>query len=402
MLPLVTRLLPNPKRYEELLTVAQQVTVRLFFLVLLLHAAPAAAQLSTEDHLADPGFWPTQNLPTRDNITGPASCTHCHAAKAAAQKQTPMGRAAMSASVSDVLHAAPLMQFAPGKYQYKLETVADQTLYTTSLGEDSRSFPLLWAFGTGRVGQSYLFKKHGEAFFEARVTWFKSLKDIGFTPFRALLNPSSLEEAMERPVPHAEVGRCFGCHTTASSVGGEFDEAHLIPGVTCEACHGPGAAHVQAMKSASNNAAKPIKTAIFNSGLLSPNDAVDFCGACHGTFWDGKLIGVKGVSAARSAPFRLVTSKCWGKGDARLTCTACHDPHQQLETDPAAYDNACLACHAKSAGAAKLAGHDAPACHVATSRCTACHMVKVFVPEMNGKFTDHRIRIAKAGEPFPD
>jgi hypothetical protein len=29
-------------------------------------------------------------------------------------------------------------------------------------------------------------------------------------------------------------------------------------------------------------------------------------------------------------------------------------------------------------------------------------MQKVFVPEMNDKFTDHRIRIARAGEPFPE
>jgi hypothetical protein len=29
-------------------------------------------------------------------------------------------------------------------------------------------------------------------------------------------------------------------------------------------------------------------------------------------------------------------------------------------------------------------------------------MVKVYVPEMHSNFTDHRIRIAKPGEPFPD
>jgi hypothetical protein len=29
-------------------------------------------------------------------------------------------------------------------------------------------------------------------------------------------------------------------------------------------------------------------------------------------------------------------------------------------------------------------------------------MVKVYVPEMHSNFTDHRIRIAKGGEAFPD
>jgi hypothetical protein len=193
----------------------------------------------------------------------------------------------------------------------------------------------------------------------------------------------------------------LGCHTTGSSVGGRFDEKHLVPGVTCEACHGPGADHVQSMTNGAEASSRETTPAIFNSAHLSPGDAVDFCGACHGTWWDVKLSGVKGVSTARSAPYRLVTSKCWGKGDERLTCTACHDPHEQLESNAAAYDKACLKCHATSL---KL-GNSASArssCPIATSRCTSCHMVKVYVPEMHSKFTDHRIRIAKSGEAFPE
>jgi hypothetical protein len=313
-----------------------------------------------------------------------------------------MARAAMSTSLSDILHAHPLMVFGAGKYQYRIETGTSQSRYSVSAGSERLSFPLLWAFGTGRVGQSFLFKKENADFFEARVTYFERLGTLDFTPSRALLSPSGVEEAMDRPVGQAEVMRCFGCHATASSIGGYFDEAHLVPGVTCEACHGPGASHVKAMNADSTGASPEAKPAIFNSGRLSPADAVDFCGACHGTWWDVKLAGVKGVSSARSAPYRLVTSKCWGKGDARLTCTACHDPHEQLQTDAAAYDRACLKCHAGSLGSSKTVSHERPACPVATSRCTSCHMVKVYVPEMHDNFTDHRIRIAKAGEAFPD
>jgi hypothetical protein len=42
------------------------------------------------------------------------------------------------------------------------------------------------------------------------------------------------------------------------------------------------------------------------------------------------------------------------------------------------------------------------ACPVATKDCTSCHMQKVFVPEMHSNFTDHRIRVVHAGEPFPE
>jgi len=372
------------------------------FLAMIL-CVPAPCQLSTEDHLAEPGFWPTQDSPSRDNFTGSEACARCHGAKAAAQKKTPMARAAMPPSLSEILHAHPLMDFGPAKFQYQIETRTNQSHYSVTDGSERSSFPLLWAFGTGRVGQSYLFKKQSADFFEARVTYFETLGTLEFTPSRALLSPSSLEEAMDRPVGQAEVVRCFGCHATASSIGGHFDEAHLVPGVTCEACHGPGASHVQSMTAQSAGAPRETKPAIFNSAHLSPADAVDFCGACHGTWWDVKLAGVKGVSSARSAPYRLVTSKCWGKmGDARLTCTACHDPHEQLQTDAAAYDNACLNCHANSLKSTKAASRPGPACPVATSRCTSCHMVKVYVPEMHDNFTDHRIRVAKTGEAFPD
>jgi Cytochrome c554 and c-prime len=375
----------------------------LYFLLAVNLCAPVAlGQLSTEDHLAEPGFWPTQDSASRDNFAGSDACARCHGSKVDSQKKTPMARAAMSASLSDILHAQPLMVFTPGKFQYRIETGKSQSIYSVSHASQSLSSPLLWAFGTGRVGQSYLFKRQSEDFFEARATYFSALGTLGFTPSRELLSPSSIEEAMDRPVDKAEVMRCFGCHTTASSIGGRFDEAHLVPGIACEACHGPGAGHLQAMGTHTAGASHEVKPAIFNPADLAPADAVDFCGACHGTWWDVKLAGVKGVSTARSAPYRLVTSKCWGKGDARLTCTACHDPHEQLQTDAAAYDSTCLNCHVNSPGASKTGSHAGPACPVATKRCTSCHMVKVYVPEMHDKFTDHRIRIAKAGEAFPD
>jgi hypothetical protein len=265
-------------------------------LALSLYSQSALGQLSTEDHLPEPGFWPTQDSPSRDNFAGAGTCARCHRSKAAAQKKTPMARAAMSASLSAILHANPLMVFGPGKYGYRIETGASQSLYSVSAGSESLSFPLLWAFGTGRVGQSYLFKKQNADFFEARVTYFQSLGTLGFTPSRALLSPSGVEEAMDRSVPQAEVMRCFGCHTTGSSIGGHFDEPHLVPGVTCEACHGPGVGHVRAMDADAAGAAQEAKPAIFNSGQLNPTDAVEFCGACHGTWWDAKLAGVAGVS----------------------------------------------------------------------------------------------------------
>ena len=363
--------------------------------------SPALAQLSTDDHLAEPGFWPTRDMPSRQAFAGPNGCLRCHVDKTT-QKATPMGGTLIPAGKADILHAHPDLSIKIGLFDFQIETKLQQSKYSISDGKQRLDYRLAWAFGTGRVAQSYLFKKEDGAYFESRVTYFIHLGRLDFTPFRALPAPSSLEEAMYRPVPAAEIQRCFACHATASTIAGKFDEQHLIPGVTCEACHGPGAAHIEAMDARIAGDPQADRTAIFNASHLSPSDAVDACGACHGTFWDVKLAGVKGVSTTRSAPYRLVTSKCWSKGDGRLTCGACHDPHQKLETKSVAYDSKCLNCHVSAKGASTTASHPGRACPVKRMNCTSCHMPKVFVPEMHAEFTDHRIRIARPGEAFPE
>lgn len=362
----------------------------------------AIGQLSTEDHLAEPGFWPTQSQLSREDFTGPEACARCHAAKTATQKETPMAQNLIPATDAEILHSHSSLTFSVGKFEYRIDTGADRVRYSITNGDQQISYPLGWAFGTGRVAQSYLFKGGNGGFYEARVSYFTSLKALDFTPWRALPSPSGMKEAMYRPVGQAEIEQCFSCHSTASNAGGHFDEKHLIPGVTCEACHGPGASHAQSM--GANNAGKPksSKVEIFNPDSLLPADSVDFCGACHGTFWDTKLSGTKGVSTTRSAPYRLVTSKCWGNGDPRLTCTACHDPHEQLETDAKAYDAVCRSCHVSVPGEKLTISHPGAACLKAASNCTSCHMEKVFIPEMHANFTDHRIRIVKPGEAFPE
>jgi hypothetical protein len=372
------------------------------FLGLLLQVTALPAQLSTEDHLSEPGFWPTQSAPSRNDFKGPQACAQCHAMKFASAQATPMGESATPATSAKLLHSHPQLSFSSGPYKYRIDTEPSTSRYSISDGAHSLSFELTWAFGTGSVGQSYLFKRGGE-YYEARVTYFESLKNLAFTPSRALDSPNDLEEAMYRPVRGAEILRCFACHTTAASIGGKLDEEHLIPGVTCEACHGPGARHVARMNSLATGPSNTNgEVAIFNSADLDPIDAVEFCGACHGAWWDVKLAGVKGVSTARSAPYRLVTSKCWGKGDARLVCTACHDPHVPLQKDPAAYDQACLSCHVNSPASKTTSNHPGSACPKAARNCTTCHMQKAYVPEMNNTFTDHRIRVVKDGEPFPE
>jgi hypothetical protein len=208
----------------------------------------------------------------------------------------------------------------------------------------------------------------------------------------------NLDDALGRKIQPPEGRACFGCHTTASTVSEQFKPEQLLPGVTCEACHGPGAKHVAAMKTGDIDQGGK---SIFNPALLSSLDQVEFCGACHRTLWDTVLQNARGVFNVRFQAYRLERSECFRNRRARITCLNCHDPHQSLVSDPAYYDLRCLACHA-ARGTLHAADHPGRACPVGTKQCVSCHMPKVEIPGIYFKFTDHWIRIAHKGQPYPD
>ena len=305
---------------------------------------------------------------------------------------TSMARTGDRARDSAILKERNALSFQSGNHRYSITQTGDDRVYTVSDGNTARSAALLWAFGAGKVGQSFLFEREG-AVHEARVSYYDSIRALDFTPNRALAAPRDVDEAMSRPVGDAEVRRCFACHTTASATpSGGVDFANLISGVTCEACHGPGRAHVTAM--AAGRTAEG-RAAIVNPHRLDAADSIDFCGACHATFWDVKLANESGIAALRSQPYRLQSSRCWSRADARLTCVACHDPHQPLVRDTGSYDERCLSCHV-GAGATPSESHPGRACKVQTANCASCHMPKYEVPGMHFKFTDHLIRVVRS------
>jgi hypothetical protein len=197
-----------------------------------------------------------------------------------------------------------------------------------------------------------------------------------------------------------ETRKCFGCHTSGSMFQKQFDPSEATPGVTCEACHGPGVKHVAAARAKNEQRGSGL---ILNPGQLERVDSVDFCGGCHRTWQDvvsGNLTGI-GVFNVRFAPYRLENSKCWKKGDARLTCLACHDPHKPLVRDDASYDSNCLACHV-TAAAKRTANHPGPPCPDSSKNCVTCHMPKITPPALHSTFTDHWIRVVKTGAPYPN
>lgn len=358
--------------------------------------------MATDERLEVPGWWPTKQSGSLEDFVGTKECARCHAKIAATQIETPMARAASLPADSTPLreHERLIQQGGQqaGPYTFTISKEQAARTYTVSDGARSISEPLGWAFGLANKGQTYVFQRNG-AFYESRMSFFSSLQSLDLTPGHSPKTPPTLEQALGQRLDPETVRRCFGCHTTASTTRAGFDPSHLVLGVDCEACHGPGAKHAELMEDEKNAEGRQ---AIFDPQTLGPVAQVDFCGACHRTSYDVLETKIKGVENVRFQPYRLEKSRCWSEGDARLTCVACHDPHQPLNHDPAAYDTKCLACHALSRSQKPSHDHPGKACPNAGKNCVTCHMPRVEFPTMHSPFVDHRIRIVRANSPYPD
>ena len=357
----------------------------------------------TSQRLRGPGWWPTRGDGAREEFVGAAACAACHKQIALTQRETPMGHAAAKASETEALRSHPTLTFSTPPFQTVISSNRVSSNYTVSGGGESISGQLLWSIGAGVKGQTFLVNYLG-IWFESQLSYFPSIGGLDITPEHPRGTPQYLESAFGAPQTDKAAQQCFGCHTTASTVRQQFDPAHATPGVTCEACHGPGARHVKAMRT------KQFKTgmdAILDPGSFGPVELVDFCGACHRAPLD--VTSAKDFTPlnVRFQPYRLSKSRCWSRPDARIACVACHNPHEPLVREAGFYDAKCLACH--SAATNKATGDNPQSvqpgrplpCPVSGERCVTCHMPKYPDPQFHGSFTDHDIRIVRPGDPYP-
>jgi len=336
---------------------------------------------------------------------GPQACSKCHEEEVS-QHSTAMGKAMEPAAATVVLRSYPRLTFRNGKYSYEIIRHGEQSIYTVTDGTNSFSEPILYAFGQGKAGQTYVFRRNG-SFYESRVSFYKELKGLDWTMGYQTTLPASLDEAPGRAMSADEARDCFTCHTTGAVSGLQLQLDRLIPGVTCEACHGPGAEHIASMER------KTFKDKrIFNPGNMGADElSQDFCGSCHRSAEQVMTNRqLRGIVSLRFQPYRLFTSRGHDPDDMRLRCTSCHNPHANPVEEPAFYDEKCFACHRsgaslKSAAVAKAEeqeGRTDKACPVAERQCVSCHMPKLPVPGSHFLFTDHRIRTVRPGEPFPN
>ncbi len=320
-------------------------------------------------------------------LAGP-ECASCHREEARSQPATDMAWALMPANENKVLQAHPKLTVSRGGYTYTVETRDGHSTYTVTDGRDTISQPIRWAFGIR--SQTWVFE-YGGKFYESLVSYYAPIDGLDITMGDLSIQPHTLLEAFGRELSDFETRSCFNCHATRAVDQEKLHLDTLVAGVQCERCHIGAARHAQDISQGKANSVPPKLAA------LTPEETSNFCGQCHRTWERVVRDHLRGPINVRFQPYRLSNSKCYDGGDTRMSCTACHDPHHQVTRGAGAYDAKCQACHSPASGSAAV-----KACPVATSKCTECHMPKIELPGGHMIFTDHQIRIVRAGDPYPN
>ena len=361
-------------------------------------------------------------LALRSEYIGMQACAACHAERVAEFQATrhclaccepdPATMPAAFSSNNAVYSARD------PKLHFEMTRSGDDFLVTSVLktprGEERTASRIDLVYGVGAETDEVYLSWRGDLLFELPVSWLHPQNTWGASAFTAL----GVEQ-----FPRELTLRCLECHNTwfehAPGTLNEYKRERAIMGVTCEKCHGPGAAHV-----AFHEARPQAKAgeAIVNPARLSRERKMDLCAECHsnalvhrgpafsyvpGEPLDDHFRTVEVKHPEEDHVANQVTylreSKCFRNSET-LTCTTCHNPHRPRKTGPEAAQSACLKCHqpVDCGERAKL-----PA--AVQDNCVGCHMpvskkVQVFFRTEAQEFEppvnrwEHRIGIYPAAK----
>lgn len=339
---------------------------------------------------------PTDDAPGIRYV-GTRVCAQCHKREASTQLASPMAHALETTSECKVLSEHTRMTFREGPYSYQIVREDTRSIYTVNNGVNTITEPILYCFGQGRAGQTYVVR-HDGVLYECRVSYYQSTQGLDLTIGQPTTIPASLEDALGRKISGTEAVDCFGCHAPSVVTGHRLQLESMVPGVTCEGCHGPGERHVAAVNSGDSTGLQIFNPRTLDSNALSQ----EFCGTCHRGFVQVmQMPSQGGFQNVRFQAYRIFNSKGHNQFDSRISCVACHNPHDKLQHEASFYDSKCLACHLSSPQQAKTETRAARACPVGTQKCASCHMQRVEIPGTHTSFTDHWIRVVKPNEPIP-
>lgn len=266
------------------------------------------------------------------------------------------------------LRLEPRYRFVYSRHDGGFRVAADDGEYLLDL-------PLEWAFGAGAHGVTFVSQSDERHYVEHTFSFYPTVDGLAVTTGHESLRPETLHQAVGLAYRATAdgIGRCFACHSTG---GISFDRSGEVRvqehGVRCEACHGAGTGHIQALAADEQAAAR---LAIDNPKRRSPSELNAFCGDCHRRPQTPSVdFYYREAWNVRHQPPYLARSRCF-VASTDLSCLSCHDPHRNVRREePPFYRDKCLGCH--------LVGDPRPvsACgSVEQSDCVECHMPEVRV-----------------------
>ncbi|HKD04599.1 MAG TPA: tetratricopeptide repeat protein [Bryobacteraceae bacterium] len=339
--------------------------------------------------LASALLYAASSIAADNGLVGSRVCEKCHA-----EIYRKYSRTAMAQTSGLALHAdVPEQSFsANGGYEYSISRGASGlSLQFRKPGVISGSRELSYYAGSGATARSYLISVDG-FLYEAPATYYTSSAKWAPSPGYDSYNYPFLTRGI--------APACLQCHATgireiAGTQNGFESPPFVEPGIGCERCHGPGAAH----------AASAMRSDIVNPATLEPRRRDSVCAQCH---LSGEIrVDRAGKSSMRFAPGELLSdyaiafvrqtrdagikvnshvesltrSACArGSGD-RLWCGTCHDPHSvpAASEKVAWFRSRCQTCHT-------------PAQCARGENCIACHMPRTEAADADHVvYTDHSI-----------
>lgn len=253
--------------------------------------------------------------------------------------------------------------------------------------------PLQLVMGSGKVGLTFLSLLSADTMLETRMSYFPNEHIWDLTPGQEVKRAGDVP--FGRLHTDATARHCISCHAITVPEHSLQPEPRLY-GVGCEACHGSGREHIDAMQ-----AQKYDEPHMEDLGKLSPTKLNHLCGRCHRNVEDVDVRTPDSNQTHRYQPYALVRSACRTKTGEPLSCLSCHNAHTDVSTDRKKYEDACLACHAKpgtvhTTPADPYARHSKVCPVNATTGCITCHMrPKRLFPEttITAALADHFISI---------
>jgi tetratricopeptide (TPR) repeat protein len=352
-----------------------------------------------------------------------ATCLQCHPAEARAWEQSHHAKAMAKATPATVLGDFSGVDFEHKGATSRFFRKGEQHFVRTE-GPDGKpaDFPIAYTFGVDPL-QQYLIELPGGKLQALTAAWdVKRKRWFQLQPEESAPSGDWLHWTGRGQNANT---MCIGCHTTGfekryDAANDTFASRWAELGVSCQSCHGPGAAHVAWAKTRSaGNTKGPRYGLAVDFAQLDPHAKVETCAMCHSR--RAELTGTFDAARPFMDQFLPVTlapglyhadgqqdGEVYAFGSFRqskmyrlgVTCMDCHDAHSgRLKAEGNAV---CTQCHSLKGDqrfptAARLFDDPSHHHHAPGSRgaeCTSCHMPAKDYMVVHSR-PDHSLRIPR-------